>query len=113
MKKSQEIVDSCNEFIDIIDKNIIDLWQGKGCNVQEIVSEICTFSGMVIQQHDDVVKSGIDFPMDYVSGAMVHTDDAIQARDDYKLADNLYYEWREIAIVFGELYDTCGELEMV
>lgn len=104
MKKAQEIVDSCNEFIDIINENVMGLWQGKGCNVKEILSEICTFSGMVIQQYDDVVKSGIDFPMDCVSGAMMNTDDAIQMRDDYKLADNLYYEWREIALVFAELY---------
>lgn len=104
MKKAQGIVDSCNEFIDIIDKNVIDLWQGKGCNVQEILSQICIFSNIAIQHYDVVVKSEIDFPINFVSGAMAHTDDAIQMRDDYKLADNLYYEWREIALVFAELY---------
>lgn len=113
MKKTQKIVDSCNEFIDVIDKNVIDLWQGKGCNVQEILSEICIFSSMAIQQFEDVVKSGIDFPINCVSGAMAHTDDAIQMRDDYKLADNLYYEWREIALVFAELYNMDEELEKV
>ena len=48
---------------------------------------------------------GIDFPTEYAEVALEHLKQAMCDRDDYKLADCLYYEWRDIAIVLQEVID--------
>ena len=96
----------------LIKKNIEheaeNLWQGKGADICFLQENISKFIEIVSTKCVEGFGDGIEFPLQYLMDATDHFKEAIKKRDDYLLADCLYYEWREIIIVFIEL---CEALE--
>lgn len=79
------------------------VWQGKGIDVDKIIEQINAGVQDILSQLSKLQQNGIDFPMEYVTSAMKNLSVALQQRDDYLLADNLYFEWREIFAVYEEV----------
>ena len=79
------------------------IWQGKGIDVDKIIKRINEGVQDILSQLPKLQQNGIDFPMEYVTSAMNNMSVALQQRDDYLLADNLYFEWREIFAVYEEV----------
>lgn len=102
-------MEKCELRINDIKKNIEDeaksLWQGKGANIELIQNSILSATQIILKQCEKGFGSGIEFPIQYVVNATKHFKEAIEKRDDYLLADCLYFEWREILIVFSELLE--------
>ena len=86
-----------------IEKEAKSLWQGKGVDIELVQKSIVSATQMIVKQCETGFSEGIEFPIQYVIDATHHLEDAIKKRDDYLLADCLYFEWREIIIVFLEL----------
>ena len=99
------MIDSLKE---IIEHEAESLWQGRGTDVKVLQDAITKTIGIITAQCEEGFGEGIEFPMQYLLDAIHHYKEAIEKRDDYLLADCLYFEWREIIIVFMEL---CEELE--
>ena len=93
------------KFIDEMDIQATRLWQGRGIDVEELNRQIVTFVSIMKQKVQKFFTLGIDFPTEYAEVALEHLKQAMSDRDDYKLADCLYYEWRDIAIVLQEVID--------
>lgn len=103
-------MESLKETKENIEMITTQLWQGKGADI-ELLSACVDYIVNEITAHLDEMKAvGIDFPMEFVSAASKNMLDAISKKDDYLLADNLYYEWREILMVFEEVM---GEIKAV
>ena len=86
-----------------IENTITQLWQGNGADIESISSDIDDFVNEITAHLEEMNTAGIDFPMEYVSVASKNLINAISKKDDYLLADNLYYEWKEIIIVYDEV----------
>lgn len=82
------------------------LWQGKGVDIELVQRSIVSATQMILKQCEMGLGDGIEFPIQYVIDATNHFKEAISKRDDYLLADCLYFEWREIIIVFIELVES-------
>lgn len=99
-------------MIYLIKKNIEHeaktLWQGKGADISVLQENISTLVKIITTKCAEGFGDGVEFPLQYLIDAINHFKEAIKKRDDYLLADCLYYEWREIIIVFIEL---CEALE--
>ena len=102
-----ELLKETRENIEMI---TTQLWQGKGADIELLSSCVDSIVNEITAHLDEMKAVGIDFPMEYVSAASKNMIDAISKKDDYLLADNLYYEWREILMVFEEVM---GEIKAV
>ena len=103
----EEIVDTCNKCLEKIDGSIVELWQGKGTNIQELLATVGTVSEIMAEGYEFLKKNHIDFPLEFIKRAVINLNTAVKERDDYMLADNLYYEWKEIIMVFCETITIC------
>ena len=77
-----------------------ELWRGTGVEIEKVVENINQAIDIIANALPDLRNSGIDFPMEFVTAAASDLTDAIDSCDDYKLADNLYYNWKEILEVY-------------
>lgn len=99
------IFDWRNKKMDVIEEQAKKLWQGKGCDIDIVVDSINNLVGDIVNYGSVFGKLGINFPMEYVRDAMKNLNYAIETKDDYLLADCLFFEWKEIRIVFNELIE--------
>lgn len=79
------------------------LWQGKDIDVEKITKKINDSVQEIINYMPKMKQVGVNFPIEFVTAAMRKLTIAIEKRDDYMLADNLFFEWKEIFTVFGEI----------
>lgn len=91
------------EELEKIDLLTEEIWQGKECNIDEVVSLINRIMGKIDACNSLLKERGITFPMEFVREAVKNLNYAFKVKDDYILADCLFFEWREIVIVLNEL----------
>ncbi len=96
-------MESIKEAQTNIENTIIQLWQGKGADIDLISSNVDIVVNEITRHLNEMKAVGIDFPMEYVTVATKNLINAISKKDDYLLADNLCYEWKEIIIVYEEV----------
>lgn len=97
------------ETTEWFEKSANQLWQGKILDIEKTLQIVNAFVDEIVCQVNTMKNRGVDFPMEYVKMAMGNLYAAIESRDTYRLADNLYYEWREISLVLGEIKAEFGE----
>lgn len=90
-------------IITILIQETYNLWSGKGADVEKISQNINDGVQYISNDLPRMQAAGIDFPVEYVSNAMQTYTIAMKQRDDYLLADNLMYEWKEIFTVYHEV----------
>ena len=85
----------CKGAIDLLYHiGVTDLVFGSECGTIETFKEIA----YAIEKQPDTYNQ-------YVRDAMKNLNYAIETKDDYLLADCLFFEWKEIGIVFNELIE--------
>lgn len=92
-----------------LEKTTTRLWQGEEIDIDQISKDINDGVEQIIEFIPSLQECGVDFPMEYVTNAMRGFVDATNKMDDYLLADNLWYEWREIFEVFKEVVNEVSE----
>ena len=90
------------------DKELIEsmarsLWQGVGADIAELNKCLDNLTKQMMDGISRLCKIGVEFPTQFIMDAMSHTTESISSRDDFKLADCLYYEWLEIITVYEEV----------
>ncbi len=96
-------MESMKEIQENIESITVQLWQGKGADMDMVSSNIDMLVNEITDHLGVMNAAGIVFPMEYVTAASKNLIHAISQKDDYLLADNLYYEWKEIAVVYEEI----------
>lgn len=91
--------------IEQLDEYAAFLWQGKGIDINSMTNFIMTMVEQIEMQRFVFRENGIDFPYEFVYSAIESIKKAIESRDDYILADCIFFEWREIMLVFYEVID--------
>ena len=94
MGKNMEVLRECAE----------KLWQGQGVNMESLLDAINQVTDELMEGASQLSDYGIVFPLEYVNDAMLHLGKSVEAKDDYLLADCLYYEWLEIVQVYQEVW---------
>ncbi len=84
------------------------LWQGGIVPMEQIQAKANGLVGAIVRATPKMAAAGIAFPMEYVSAAVEHAKQAMASADAYLLADNLFYEWKEIEAVYLELMEELG-----
>ncbi len=84
------------------------LWQGGIVPMEQIQARVNSLVGDIARATPKMAAAGIAFPMEYVSTAIEHARQAVASGDVYLLADNLFYEWKEIEAVYLELMGELG-----
>ena len=92
----------------LVDKELIKtmatrLWQGDGADIAELSKLLDNLTKQMMDGISRLYKIGVEFPTQFIMDAMSHTTESIGSRDDFKLADCLYYEWLEIITVYEEV----------
>ena len=96
---------SIEGILDNIEYVVVQLWQGKGGDIELVSESVDALVNEISIHLGEMEAVGISFPMEYVTSASTNLIEAIEKKDDYLLADNLYYEWREILLVYEEVID--------
>lgn len=91
---------------EILENESKKLWQGEGADIDLVQRSIISATEIITKQCEIGFYEGIEFPIQYMVDATHNFMEAISKRDDYLLADCLYFEWREIIIVFIELKES-------
>ena len=91
---------------EILENESKKLWQGEGADIDLVQRSIISATEIITKQCEIGFGEGIEFPIQYMVDAIHNFMEAISKRDDYLLADCLYFEWREIIIVFIELKES-------
>lgn len=89
--------------LDWMDRTVKCLWQGKNINVEETVLQTNHVVETIVSNMETMKKRGIEFPIEYVTSALKHFQEALETKDSYRLADCIKYEIKEIAIVYNEI----------
>lgn len=91
------------EEIEWFENTAVQLWQGKKVDIDLTVKKINNVVDKIVSNMEAMKDAGIEFPIEYVENALNHLHQALEIRDEYKLADNLYFEWRDITTVKNEV----------
>ncbi|MBR1572370.1 MAG: hypothetical protein IJ655_06490 [Lachnospiraceae bacterium] len=92
-----------DKYIDLIDENCKLLWQAKAVDEVELINMINGSTEEMMEGVKKMLSLGIQFPVQYVTDGLRHFEEAIQSQDNYKLADFLCFEWKEILTVYDEI----------
>ena len=92
----------------ILNDMITNLWQGRSIDMERLTNTIDKIVNDIMSGAGEMKKRGIDFPIEYVIGAMKNISQCIESRDSFLLADCLCYEWLEIMDVYNEVMDEIG-----
>lgn len=98
MNKTQEII---NE----IETNAKILWQGQRFIDGSVILKIENMVQEILRNIPMLKENGVDFPVEYIESAIQNMQVAASGKDAYRLADNLYYEWKEIFTVYDEVME--------
>jgi len=94
--------DKLKEYNEFIEEQSYSLWQGNGADVDKIGIVIQQILSTIIEISESLPEEDKATTLSYVKNALSDFEIACNARDDFLLADCLYYEWREIAIIYIE-----------
>jgi hypothetical protein len=92
--------DKLKEYKGFIEEQSYSLWQGNGAEIEEIGNVIQKLASIVVEISENLSEQDKVTTLSYIRKALSDYELACNARDDFLLADCLYYEWREIAIIY-------------
>ena len=90
----------------VIENNARELWQGKGADIGELNRALYEASHIILDMAEALNDEDKLTTINYVKNAFSDFEKACKKRDDYMLADCLYYEWRELLSIY---IDVMGE----
>ena len=100
---------SAENFQEYFDEKGRLLLQGKDVDLQKLSEQMEAAVSFIEKKVEEFTNAGIEFPMEYVKNAAVNYVKALNEQDDYLLADNLIFEWKEIFQVVKEVVDELGQ----
>lgn len=101
----QQSMNNTKELINEIIENAKVLWQGQRFIEGSIILKIEDKVQEILKNIPLLKEKGIDFPVEYIESAIHNMQLAAEGKDAYRLADNLYYEWKEIFTVYDEVME--------
>lgn len=97
---------SAEDFQEYFDEKGRLLLQGRDVDLQQLSEQMETAVSFIEKKVEEFANAGVEFPMEYVKNATVNYVNALNEQDDYLLADNLIFEWKEIFQVVKEVMET-------
>lgn len=91
--------------IEVFEKESISLYQGKGANMDIVSQSVSLVTEVIMQLMEslsDEDKLNTSF---FLKNVMNDFEMAIRNKDDLMLADCLYYQWREMCIIFEDVLE--------
>ena len=92
-----------NELIEDIAQETQILWRGQRFIDGSIILKIEEMIQEIYRNIPQLRENGIEFPIEYIEKAIQNMQIAVEKKDAYRLADNLYFEWKEIFTVYKEV----------
>lgn len=87
----------------VIEHAVNVLWQGKGANIDEIRECVIEVSNTILSMAEALGEEDRNTTAIYVHNALSDFKRSCDNRDDFMLADCLYYEWRELISIYLEI----------
>lgn len=85
---------------EIIEENAKSLWQGNGADIGAVSNAIHDTSNIILEIADDASEEDKATTVQYIKAGLGDFETAHNNRDDFLLADCLYYVWRELIIIY-------------
>ena len=84
----------------IIEDAARDLWQGQGADISAINDTLSVVTDEILSIAELLSEEDKATTISYIKNALSDFKRAYEARDDFLLADCLYYEWREMLFIY-------------
>ncbi len=94
------------KYLHIIEEQAAEVLQGKGADIDVINDAIHQSAGIILDVAEQLPDEDKLTTINYIKTGLNNYRNAIDNRDDFLLADCLYYEWREIIAIY---IDALGE----
>ena len=97
-----------NKLLDnkrIIEENAEKLWRGNGADIGVVSKTIHNTSNMILEIIEDASDEDKATTIQYLKGGLEEFENAHKNRDDFLLADCLYYIWRELIAIYVEVLE--------
>lgn len=92
----------------IIENEAFNLWQGNAVDMGILNATIAGVSNTILGIANGLNEEDKNTTIIYVRNALSNFEFASKSRDNYILADCLYFEWRELISVYIDI-DVIGE----
>lgn len=92
--------DRLDNSLKLIETEAEHLWQGKGANMEKISGALQDVVDVVMNIADELSGEDRTETLSYIENGLNDYKMACDRRDDFLLADCLYYQWREIILIF-------------
>ena len=92
--------------LNIIEKQAVEILQGKGADIEVINDTIHQSAGIILDIAEQLPDEDKLTTINYIKTGLSNYQNAIDNRDDFLLADCLYYGWKEIIAIY---IDVLGE----
>lgn len=87
---------------EIIEENACNLWKGNGADIGAVSKSIHSTASILLGIIEDASEEDRSTTIQYINTGLHDFEKAHDNRDDYLLADCLYYIWRELIIIYVE-----------
>ena len=94
--------DKLCDSLNVIEDATEQLWQGKGTDVGEISDTLNNVINIIMNIAEKLPDEDRIVTMSYIERGLSDYKMACEKRDDFLLADCLFYQWREIILIFSE-----------
>ena len=88
-----------------IEEESTELWQGHEIDIEAISGAIHSASRIILDITEKLSDEDKLTTINYIKSGLKSFEDACNARDDYMLADCLYYQWREIITIYRDVLE--------
>lgn len=93
---NEQLIDNKN----IIGESAHELWKGHGTDIGKLNGVLHEVSNIILNIAESLDEEDKLVTINYIKNALLDFKKACDSRDDYMLADCLYFEWRELVSIY-------------
>lgn len=94
--------DTLINCLTVVEEESERLWQGKGADIEKIGNALHGAVNVILDVANSLPEEDRTTTMSYIENGLSDYKMACDKRDDFLLADCLYYQWREIITIYIE-----------
>ena len=83
-----------------IEESARELWKGHGADIGKLNGYLHEVSSIILNMAESLNEEDKLVTINYIKNALSDFKSACDRRDEYMLADCLYFEWRELVSIY-------------
>ena len=93
------------DFKEQIEECSYELWKGNGTDVKRLNGVLYDASQIILSVAEELNEEDKTTTINYIKNGLADFEKACNNRDDFMLADCLFFEWREIVSIYADVWE--------